>query len=355
MKIAIGISGAVSAKEIEEYANAGVDEFFLGYLPDEWINRYGWELSINRRYTPTAQFRSKKELAEAVRIIHQNNCKVFLTLNDHEYTTAQFNLLLSILESIREIRFDAFIISNIGLMLELRRNGFEDSIHVSIGSGCNNVSAIQLYSENIDNIGRFVLPRNLTMDEFETIALWAGENAKKLEAFGMAACCDFNDEYCFTWHSSTNTVFCKSPMYHYREVQPLLFDNNWKEDIHSMNIETVFTRHNDYLTEIKQLRDEYYASLPARSSAPPGKRVLHLLANKIKCGLCSFKKFKELGVEAIKLPIRDQAFPVNLDLVQLSKRVLDETDANPQFCRNLLGETFFCSGPNCYYDYPYTR
>jgi len=106
------------------------------------------------------------------------------------------------------VEFDGFIVSNIGILLELRKHGFENEINISIGGGSNNIETLKFFHENFENTGRFILPRKLTMSEIETITGYASENNIRLEAFGMASYCVFNDEYCFTWHSSTNKNFC---------------------------------------------------------------------------------------------------------------------------------------------------
>ncbi|MBN1950466.1 MAG: U32 family peptidase [Bacteroidales bacterium] len=355
MKIITGISNAHSPNEIQAYVEAGVDEFFVGYIPKEWSDEYGWELSSNRRETASYQYREKEDMETVVDLIHQNGKKVYLTLNAHEYNIKQTKLLVKILQSVRDIEFDGFIISNLGLIIELQKQGFEQEINISIGGGSNNIETLNFFKSNFDNIGRFILPRKLTIEEIETIAAYARENNIRLEAFGMAAYCVFNDEYCFTWHGSTNKCFCQSPMYEFRETRPLLFTENWKQELGSQDVGAYYLRQAQLQAEISTMRAEYQKQHPKKQVSGHEMSILHVLASLNKCGLCAFQKFKDWGIEAVKLPLRGQNHKGNLAIVDLARRTINEKNATPQFCQNLMGSPNFCSGQSCYYNYPYPK
>ena len=72
-----------------------------------------------------------------------------------------------------------------------------------------------------------------------------------------------------------------------------------------------------------------------------------------KCGICAFEIFKNLGIDAIKLPLRGYHINSNLALIKLAKKVIDKKDATPAYCQSLLNFPMYCSGKNCYYNYPY--
>lgn len=355
MKIITGISNAHTAEEIKAYSDAGVDEFFVGYVPKEWSEVYGWELSSNRRETAAYQYRNKEDLANVVNLIHENKRKVYLTVNAHEYNSRQSRLLINILKSINDIEFDAFIVSNIGILLELQKNGFEQPINVSIGGGSNNIETLRFFKDNFENIGRFILPRKLTIGEIEKIAAYAAENSIRLEVFGMAAFCVFNDEFCFTWHGPSNKCFCQSPMYEFRETRPLLMGTDWKHEIESTDVNTYYRKQVETMAEIKRTREDYLAKRSMAAASNHEMSILHVLASLNKCGLCAFQKFKDWGIEAVKLPLRGQNFRGNIAIVDLSRKAILEKNASPQFCQRIMGSPHFCSGQNCYYDFPYPR
>ena len=355
LKIICGISNSTSEEDIKAYVEAGVDEFFIGYIPKEWSNVYGWEVSCNRREHSNYHYYDAEELEEVVNFIHKYHKKVFLTLNAHEYNNQQIKLILGILNDIRHIPIDAFIVSNIAMMLELRNNGFDIPMNISIGGGSNSFESIEFYESVVENIGRYVLPRKLTMKEIEDIAKKSAERNIKLEAFGMADPCIFNDEYCFTWHGASNKSFCQSPMYTHKEATPLVFDNTWKEDITNKDISYFFEKRFEKESKIKQQRFQYTSRKPKVKHGPQEIKKLHILGKIDKCGLCAFQKFKEWGIEAIKLPLRGSHISTNLSLIELSKKIMQQPDATPKYCQKVLNSPNFCSGDNCFYNYPYSN
>ncbi len=355
MKIIAGISNAHNPEEIKKYVKAGVGEFFVGYVPKEWSDEYGWELSNNRRETANYQYRTREDLANVVDLIHQNNCKVYLTVNAHEYNTRQTKLLIKILNSIRNIEFDAFIVSNVGILLELQKNGFEIDMNISIGGGSNNIETLKFFLDNFRNIGRFILPRKLTVGEIEIIAKYALENKVRLEIFGMDPYCVFNDEYCFTWHGPAKRSFCQSAMFEFRSAKPLLFDSKWKNSVFNEPISSFYRKQTEVINEINMSREAYYSKRNTPNLGKNEINKLYFLARLKKCGLCAFQKFKEWGIEAVKLPLRGQDFIGNIAVIELSKKVIDEENAIPEYCKSIMQSPRFCSGISCYYDYPYPK
>jgi len=57
MHILLGVDDADTPADIDAYVRAGAQEFYAGIVPPAWYERYGWEVSPNRRQSPAAQFR----------------------------------------------------------------------------------------------------------------------------------------------------------------------------------------------------------------------------------------------------------------------------------------------------------
>lgn len=355
MKIITGISNAHKAEELKAYAQAGVDEFFIGYVPKEWSDEYGWELSCNRRETSNYQYKTPEELSNVVDLIHAQHRKVFLTLNAHDYNTKQIYLLMKILDSIEGIPFDGFIVSNLAIILELQKQGYNQEINISIGAASNNIETIQFFHANFDNIGRIILPRKLTMSEIEHISAFARENNYRLEAFGMSEGCYFNDEFCFTWHGAANRSFCRSPMFEFRKAKPLIFSEDWKEEINNGDLSPLLQKRVETEAWIGKERNDYLTRHPKLPYSKHETSILPILANIHKCGLCAFKNFKQWGIEAVKLPLRGHNYQMNLEIVKLTRKVIEHSNATLEYCKKLLDSPNFCSGQNCYYDIPYSK
>ena len=353
MNITTGISNAFKPEEIEAYSNAGVDEFFIGYIPKEWRDKYGYEISCNRREHSSYQYHTKEELSNVVNLIHGANKKVYLTLNAHEYSTFQMGLLFSILKSIDDIEFDAFIISNIALMLELRKAGFDIPFNISIGSGCNTTESIQFYSENVSGINKFILPRKFTVNEFEIISGYTRENKIKIEAFLLGDPCHFNDEYCFTWHGAMNESLCNSMMYVNRKAVPILLGRDWKSVVKNGKLDTLYLELLNKKQKIDRQRSVYFKNHPTTEMTTRDASKVNILARIHKCGLCMINKFKEYNFDAVKLPLRGHSYQTNIEVIKLVKQIIEHPNPTPQVCQKTLDAPNFCSGISCYYNYPY--
>jgi collagenase-like PrtC family protease len=355
LKIITGISNSHSPEEIEAYSKAGVDEFFIGYIPKEWKDVYGFEISCNRREHSRYQYHKMSDLEDIVRYIHESKKKVFLTLNAHEYNYQQFSLVRKILKSIDHIPFDGYILSNFALMLELRNTGFSRPFNISIGAGNSTTQSLTFYQENVENINRFILPRKFTIKELEEIAMFSKQQSIKLEAFILGDPCHFSDEYCFTWHGAANESLCNSPMYRNKEINPLIFDENWKDLIENSPISKFFSDYSNVMTKINLRRMNSIKKYQSVSTGKDEISRLNIFSRISKCGLCAIQKFKEWEIEAVKLPLRGYSIETNLEVIKLVRKVIIEPKASPDFCKKLLNAPKFCSGENCYYNYPYSK
>jgi collagenase-like PrtC family protease len=353
MKIIAGISLSKSEDEIRVYVDAGIDEFFIGYVPSQWSDTYGWEVSCNRRDYSNCHYHTIQDIEQVVGNIHKFGKKVFLTLNAHEYNAEQIKLLMRILDDIRHVNFDAFIVINTALMLELRRNGFNVPINISIGAGCNNADTVLFYKKYVENIGRVVIPRRLTMDEIKNITDRLKGEGLSLEAFGLADGCFFNDEHCFTWHGATTKSFCDSPMYKHRIASPIIFGKNWKNELKVESFSGYIEKQYKIESDIAAQKSAYQQFRPPVFSSLSDAAQFDIINRINKCGLCAIKKFKEWGIDAIKLPLRGSSFQLNARLVKLTRQVIDAPDASPEYCQKLLGVPSFCAGNNCFYNYPF--
>ena len=68
------------------------------------------------------------------------------------------------------------------------------------------------------------------------------------------------------------------------------------------------------------------------------------------CGLCAIKELRDMGVHALKVPLRG-AMVYKLLPLQLVYKVMTHPNPTPEFCRKLLNSPAFCDElTNCYYD-----
>ncbi|MBN1117531.1 MAG: U32 family peptidase [Bacteroidales bacterium] len=355
MKIIVGISNVKDKQLIEEYVKAGADEFFIGYVPPVWYEKYGWEVSCNRRQTPGAQYQNREDVKNVVEWIHEKGKKAFLTLNEHEYTAEQLNDVLKLLESIIDVPFDAYIVANLAVVQFLRKNGIDTTLNVSIGLGCNNFSAIEFIYDNFENIGRVVLPRKLRIEEIETIANQASKRNIPLEAFGISSPCTFNDDYCFTWHSGKTPNLCRSSYYSNKKFSPIVLNEKWKKELGSLTGNDIIMRQFKIEERNEKIRNQNIQLLEKRKEKEKDAARAYLLNKAMEtCGMCAMTKFKEFGIDAVKIAFRGLGFS-GLEMLQMVKKVIDNPKADVDFCKSLINSADFCNGRNCYYNFPYTE
>lgn len=200
------------------------------------------------------------------------------------------------------------------------------------------------YSESVSNIRRFILPRKLTVREIGILAKEAGELGFEVEAFGFHDNCMYNDEYCFGWHGDEAGSYCHSKMHSNFSIKAV----NRGE----FNIGEHFKKTQDVHNKIRALREKMM--LRTDFGAEEFERDFFLGSAMNGCGLCAIQKFKEFGVASVKVPARGKEnLKARNFILKQAKAAIEAQNADPEFCKSLLGSEKFCQGQNCYYDYPY--
>ena len=86
MRYIVPINHSTSQAEVVQWASAGVEEFYFGYMPEGWVKEYGWEVCTNRRPYPTLPHLTEIEsLRSMVRWIHESKAKAIFAINEHTY------------------------------------------------------------------------------------------------------------------------------------------------------------------------------------------------------------------------------------------------------------------------------
>ncbi len=150
------------ASEVDILADAGADEFYGGYVSEDWRGKYSMLGSANHRYFPSAQIASEKELKALIKAAHGRGTKFYLTMNAPYYSVEQYADLLEDAKKYSALGVDAFIISDLGLILRMRDKLPEAHIHLStLGTIFNSESAAFFHRLGVD---RMVFPRELTLN-----------------------------------------------------------------------------------------------------------------------------------------------------------------------------------------------
>lgn len=130
---------------------------------------------------------SLEELALLVRLAHDKEIEVYVTLNSL-LKTGDIDRAGKLVESLqRLVKPDALIIQDIALIQLARQTGYSGKIHLSTLANVSFAAALELFQKKI-KIDRVVLPRELNVDEIKTVAMACPKDLD-LEVFIHGALC----------------------------------------------------------------------------------------------------------------------------------------------------------------------
>lgn len=117
----------------EQLVEAGAGEFFCGYVPYEWIEKYGMVLPLNRRewFLSGCNFHTMDAMKVLRKKIEKYGIDVSITLNAKYYIPEQYPYILNIVRDLMDHGIQSFIITDIGLLLYLRENKINCNLNIS--------------------------------------------------------------------------------------------------------------------------------------------------------------------------------------------------------------------------------
>jgi hypothetical protein len=187
----------VSREEIEPLKKAGADELYCGYVDEE--SEKLWPIffqTINRRLKG-ASFEGFSVFKEAIKEAERLRLPVYVTMNWH-YTPEQYHWLIKTIKKISRLGgVKGLIVTDIGLLLTLRKMKYEKEIHISTGGTIFNYHAIDFFSSLGAN--RVILDRQLTAKEIVDLLL-NRKSSIGIEIFAFHTACLFIDGYCTFFH-----------------------------------------------------------------------------------------------------------------------------------------------------------
>lgn len=312
MKIVVGLPAAATVADVHEFVSAGAEEFFVGYLPNYWSQRFGQEFSPNRRYFAGAQLESLDHLRGLCGAANDSGVPVAVTFNEHFVTPNAMELGRRLLDEAVGAGCSAVIVADPSLVPFFRQHIPDIEVHVSGDAGLyNRLACESVFAAGAD---RVILPRELPMGELARILEATRGPGRAFEAFVMGEPCVFDGARCFTEHGYGFACdFCN----HHERKQ---------------------LRHRT--GQSRQPLDPPQGSL----LEDPGMRAVWGLG---KCGLCALPGLARHGITHVKIPGRaSQALPA----IRLVKKLLDSSDQSRRAAQQLLNAPALCaSRAFCYF------
>lgn len=162
MKITAGLG---SIDDYIPYVKAGADECFIGYVPENWQQRYGSHVPINRREVMyyNVQIGSESELEILRDMIEVYGVPVRIAFNALYYRPEQYPVLLDMIRGCVKLGFTSFIIADPGLLFYLEKAGLMDTIDIGISGEFAEINPEVMKLLNDHHISRLIFHRKMDL------------------------------------------------------------------------------------------------------------------------------------------------------------------------------------------------
>ena len=324
MKIVAGLG---SIDEYETFVKAGADEFFCGYVPFSWAEKYGVIHPLNRREVLfyNVQIGSMSELQILKKMVDYYGKPVELTFNSIYYTGEQYPVIAEIIIQCMAAGFENFIIADPALMLYLRQQKINCGIHLSGETA--EVNRGMLEQMLPFGIRRVIFHRKNSLEDMQS-CIKEADFPHEYEAFILNELCHFSGAFCNSLHCDELTHLCRVPY----ELGNL----HKKEETDAAQKD---------VAETDRIQGKEGKGLPLDEDG--------YLTGSTGCGLCALYRMKQVGITHLKLVGRGNYTDfMDKDIRQLRKAldILENSDSEAQYQKKMKASLFQdgCS-QNCYY------
>jgi len=302
MKLTVPVS---HPEEVEMLAGNGAGEFFCGFVPPEWLERYGGAFWLNRRGPVAGNLAQRDDVSLLVERSHAFGIPVHVTFNAPYYTPEQHDFLLPLIGRLAdESGIDGVIVSDVGFVVEVRRAFPELSVHASSVMATLNPGMVDFLGEL--GVRRVIFPRSLGVADIAALCDTAAGRLET-EAFVMNEGCVFEEGYCMTTHRSVGALCVQLPGVPHR-VLPLGGER----------AESVSGEEGERARELMGAFKDWvwFQNGCGNSMSPAG------IPNG-PCGLCALFDLARTGVTSLKISGRGASSYRKLVGLQMVRAVLD--------------------------------
>ena len=273
----------------------GADELFCGFIPHDKVNESRALMYLNRRATLEANITSLKELREIVRMANHGGRPLFITFNEHFYSTFLYDVIFDTLDKLNLGAPNGVIVTDPGLILMLKKRFPQLAIVGSTGCPVFNTSALAFYKEI--GVDRVTLSIAHTIEEIRGLA----EGAKQI---GIDIECFIKNEACVNTNALCN------------------FIHGWIDD--------------GVTKSFCGVQKEYSVQHHRKNAAAEARNRLDAIGSQSSsgCGACLIPAFIKSGVGTMKLDGRTRSSTEKIKDIVFIKNLL-----NPE-CHELAPDEF---------------
>ncbi len=250
----------IIAWHVEQWAR----EFFCGYNPPYWHNKFGFEVSPNGRFAEHEQITDFESLQEVIKEVQKHWKKIMGNINHRYYTDVVEEEFKHMIQDFLDAWINGFIVSSMWTLEyldEISEWTYEwwyiiqwkkIQLNISTIMAVYNTDAIQYLKENYP-IAKVILSREITLSEIENILKTFPDLV--FEVFGEWDFCRYNNWLCFAEHKYTDRDICtvvvnelivkKAINYDFRKIikddnlqnneKAQKFDNEYKDEFEILN------------------------------------------------------------------------------------------------------------------------
>ena len=331
MKLTVGLG---SVDEYIRFSEAGADEFFCGYVPYSWTQKYGTMMPLNRREVlcSNVQLGAFSELEILASMIRDYQRPVHLTFNSLFYLPEQYPEIARIIQNCMQLGFRSYIIADPALILYLRKHNINCEIHLSGETGEVNSRMVDFFQQF--SLKRVIFHRKNSFDDMKAVIdaeKFHGDlrTRTEFEAFILNEMCQFTGAFCNSFHCDELGHLCRVPY--------------WLEPLKESCTDSSF----------RQLRPSVPAASPQTDVPNDSDLPEGYLCGATGCGLCALYRLRKIGITHLKLVGRGNYtdfMEQDIRMLRQALALLEQSTSEKDFQKNMREQLFpYGCSSHCYY------
>lgn len=256
---------------------------------------------------------SLEDLKEGIQLAKDTGKKLYVTANIFA-RNRKINQFFEQIDQWAELKPDALIMSDPGLMLIVRERHPDLAIHLSVQANCMNWQSVRFWHETA-GVERVILSRELNLNEIREIKQRVP--TVELEAFVHGAICIAYSGRCMM-----------SSYFSYRDANQGVCDNSCRE---KFNVYAADKEEQDYYIEDLRDKGKFY-------QINEDENGTYLMNAKDLCLIEYLREIAEAGVESFKVEGRTKSIYYASLVSRAYRKAIDDMIDGKEFNKDLLKE-----------------
>lgn len=310
-----------NVEEIRILAKAGATEFFCGYAPDDFINKYNRidkvksaQISINKRESLTMNSNDISAIQALVNEAHKYNCKLFVTMNSVYFPNDAYKYIRLYINELVAANVDGVVVADLGMVNFIAENYPDLYLILSCAAHPENSLSTKFYKSL--GVNRVTFAHHSSLDEICKITK---ENPDmEYEAFVLEGRCVYDLGRCNILHGAGH--FCR---------------DQWQYEYYPLkNKEITY----DQLEEVYKNEMEYNRWTKMHMSTSQQINGW----KSVTCAICSIPKMlKQDNLIALKIAGRGCTVAEKVTMVRTIKRAINLSKNNTEAALKEYGKKVF--------------